>query len=262
MTMTGRSDAQVERVARLLQGTGTFRDAEEGRHRLHDVARARSLDGRRQRGRTETAAGPYRARRHSARMVGDAQSARARWVWQVGRRSSAQSQDDGRTACRRLRKHRHRRRRAGFGERSERAGIRAQEHEHHDGRRDAEQPADARPRRGRHAERRVPARGRRVTSWRRSHRRDHLLHEHIKSQRDARRRIAGEESGREGSSRSARRQDLACAGIARRHRLLPSQRPAAVSRSTRLQSSRVWLHDLHRQLWPARSAHRGRHHQA
>ncbi len=83
------------------------------------------------------------------------------------------------------------------------------------------------------------------------HRRHHQLHQHLEPLRDDRRRPAREKSRRKRPHRSAVGQDLARSRLARRHRLLPEGRPAALSRKAALQRGRLRLHHLHRQLRPA-----------
>ncbi len=60
---------------------------------------------------------------------------------------------------------------------------------------------------------------------RRADRRDHLLHQHVQPERAAGRGPAGQEGGRGGPDGPAAHQDLAGAGLARRHRV-PRQAPA------------------------------------
>ncbi len=62
---------------------------------------------------------------------------------------------------------------------------------------------------------------------------------------------AREESRREGPHGSAVGEDFARAGLARRYRLLPEGRAAAVSREAALQRGGLRLHNVHRQLRPA-----------
>ena len=81
---------------------------------------------------------------------------------------------------------------------------------------------------------------------------DHVVHEHLEPERDARGRIGGEEGGREGPHRSAHREGLPRARLARRLRLPREDRPAATPRHARLRPRRIRLYDVHRQLRPAR----------
>ena len=138
---------------------------------------------------------------------------------------------------------------------------RSEEHQHRHRRRDGEQPADARPRGRRFAGRRVPDGRGRAAPRRRPHRRDHLA---ARTRRIRRVMLAAgllaKKAVENGLRVTARGQDLARARLARRHRYYHRQRPAAVPRSARLQHRRLRLHDLHRQLRPARSAHRGGDH--
>ena len=98
--------------------------------------------------------------------------------------------------------------------------------------------------RGRH---RVRARPRR-----RDHRGHHVVHQHVEPDGHDRRRTAGQERRREGSHPQAVGQDDARPRLEGRVRLLREVRPHAVPRQARLQSRRLRLHHLHRQL---RAAH-------
>ena len=69
---------------------------------------------------------------------------------------------------------------------------------------------------------------------RRADRRDHLVHEHLEPERDARRRPAGEEGGRGRPQGAAAHQDLARTGLAHRHRVPHQGRSAALPRQARL----------------------------
>ena len=87
--------------------------------------------------------------------------------------------------------------------------------------------------------------------WRRRDRRDHLLHQHVQSERADRRRPAGAQRRRQGPEGEALGQDLAGArqpggrGISRQFRT------AEGSRQGRVQPGRLRLHHLHRQFRPA-----------
>ena len=83
-------------------------------------------------------------------------------------------------------------------------------------------------------------------------RRDHELHEHLQPVGDDRRRPAGQERGRAGPDEQAVGQDLAGAGLEGRHGVLREGRPDPAARGARLPPRRLRLHDLHRQLGPAR----------
>ncbi len=73
----------------------------------------------------------------------------------------------------------------------------------------------------------------------------------IESLRDGCCRPAREEGSRSRTEHAAMGEDLARAGLARRHRLLHARRSAAVSRQAALPGRRLRLHDVHRQLRPA-----------
>ena len=92
----------------------------------------------------------------------------------------------------------------------------------------------------RHPVRTGPRRGR--------DRRDHLVHQHLEPVGDDRRGPAGQERGREGPDPQAVGQDHPGAGLEGRHRLLRARRPHPLPRQARLQSRRLRLHHLHRQL--------------
>ncbi len=72
----------------------------------------------------------------------------------------------------------------------------------------------------------IRRRGLQTARWRRSHRRDHLVHEHLESGRDARRRIACAQCGRQGPEGQALGEDLARARLAGGDRLPQESRRA------------------------------------
>ena len=78
-------------------------------------------------------------------------------------------------------------------------------------------------------------------------RRDHELHQHLESERDDRRGPGGEEGGGEGPHAQAVGQDQPGARFEGRDRLSEEVGSRHLSRSARLQSRRLRLHDLHRQ---------------
>ena len=90
------------------------------------------------------------------------------------------------------------------------------------------------------------------------HRRHHELHEHLEPVGHGRRRAGGAERGRARPDHEAVGEDLARAGVARRHRLPARRRPDRSARRARLQPRRLRLHDLHRQLRAAFRADRRR----
>ena len=94
-------------------------------------------------------------------------------------------------------------------------------------------------------------RGLRARRRPRRHRRHHVLHQHLQPERADRRRPARQEGAREGPEAEAVGEDVACAGLAGRHRIPGEGRPAGAPRRARLQPRRLWLHHLHRQFRPA-----------
>ena len=76
---------------------------------------------------------------------------------------------------------------------------------------------------------------------------DHVVHEHVQSGRDDRRRSACEKSRRTRPDEQAVGEDEPRARFQSRHRLLAESGRRAVSRRARLQSRRLRLHDVHRQ---------------
>ncbi|GIW17242.1 MAG: hypothetical protein KatS3mg064_0399 [Tepidiforma sp.] len=88
----------------------------------------------------------------------------------------------------------------------------------------------------------------------RRHRGDHELHQHFQPGGDARRRAPREEGGRARPYDPAVGEDEPRARLAGRHRIPRGGRSDALPRPARLQPRRLRLHDLHRQLRPARPA--------
>ena len=86
---------------------------------------------------------------------------------------------------------------------------------------------------------------------RRRDRGHHELHEHVEPERADRRGPAGAQRDRQGPQGQAVGQDLARAGEPGRRRLSREGGPAGVSRQGRIQSRRLRLHDLHRELGTA-----------
>ena len=84
--------------------------------------------------------------------------------------------------------------------------------------------------------------------WRRGDRGDHLLHQHLQSERADRRGTAGAQRRRQGPERKALGQDLAGAGQPGGRGISLQFRTAARSRQGRLQPDRLRLHHLHRQF--------------
>ena len=109
------------------------------------------------------------------------------------------------------------------------------------------QPPHARPRRGNRRQ------AHRHRQRRRADRRDHVVHQHVESGRAACRRPAGQEGRRARPDGEAPHQDLAGAGLARRHRLPDQGRSAALPRAAGLRRGRVRLHDVHRQCGRSRA---------
>ena len=82
---------------------------------------------------------------------------------------------------------------------------------------------------------------------------DHVVHEHVEPVGDDRGRPARAQRGRARPDGPAVGEDVARARFARRHRLLRARRPAGAARAARLRRRRLRLHDVHRQLGPARA---------
>ena len=87
--------------------------------------------------------------------------------------------------------------------------------------------------------------------WRRGDRGDHLLHQHLQSERADRRGPVGAQCRRQGPYRQALGQDVAGAGQPGGRGISGQFRTAARSRQGRLQPGRLRLHHLHRQFRPA-----------
>ena len=87
---------------------------------------------------------------------------------------------------------------------------------------------------------------------------DHVVHEHVEPRAADRCGTAREESRRERPQARAVGEDVACAGLESRHRLLAQGGLDAVSRRARLQPRRLRLHDVHRQQRAARRRRRAR----
>ena len=87
--------------------------------------------------------------------------------------------------------------------------------------------------------------------WRRGDRGDHLLHQHLQSERADRRGPAGPQRRRQGPQGKALGEDLARAGQPGGRGISRQFRPADRSRQGRLQPGRLRLHHLHRQFRPA-----------
>ena len=109
---------------------------------------------------------------------------------------------------------------------------------------------DSEFKKGGEADKRVPVEGAdfRHRPRRRGDRRDHLLHQHLQSERHDRRRAARQQRRGEGPEGQAVGEDLAGAGQPGRQRLSGEVGPAGRSRPARLQSRRLRLHHLHRQF--------------
>ena len=84
--------------------------------------------------------------------------------------------------------------------------------------------------------------------WRRRDRGDHLLHQHLQSERADRRGPAGAQRRRQGPEGQAVGEDLAGAGQPGGRGISRQFRTADRSRQGRLQSDRLRLHHLHRQF--------------
>ncbi len=88
-------------------------------------------------------------------------------------------------------------------------------------------------------------------------RRYHQLHQHLKPERDGRRRAAGTRSGQARSGTKAVGEDQPGPRIKGRDRVPDGRGPHAVPREARLPPGRIRLHHVHRKQRPARPAHRG-----
>ena len=106
---------------------------------------------------------------------------------------------------------------------------------------------------GKRADEALPGRGpqARYRPRRCGDRGDHLLHQHVESERHGGGRIARQEGGGERPDAEAVGEDLARAGLAGRRGVSGKVRPAEGARQDRLQSRRLRLHELHREFRPA-----------
>ena len=87
----------------------------------------------------------------------------------------------------------------------------------------------------------------------------HVLHQHLESDGDDRGRTAGTERRGAWVASGAHGQDVTGAGLARRDRLSRGRRVDGPARTVGLRAGWIRLHDLHRQLGPARCAGRRSH---
>ena len=90
--------------------------------------------------------------------------------------------------------------------------------------------------------------------WRRRHRRDHLLHQHLEPERDDRRRAARAQCGAKGLKPKPWVKTSLAPGSQVVAEYLEKSGPAEGSRRARLQPRRLRLHHLHRQFRPAAGA--------
>ena len=88
-------------------------------------------------------------------------------------------------------------------------------------------------------------------SWRGRHRGDHQLHQHVESERDDWRRAGGQEGGGARADAQAVGEEQSGARLEGGDGIPRCGGPDPVSRSARIQSRRLRLHDLHRQQRPA-----------
>jgi hypothetical protein len=89
-------------------------------------------------------------------------------------------------------------------------------------------------------------------------RRDHVVYQYVEPGRDGRCGVARPQRARARPAAAGPRQDIARARLAGRDRLPPASRRARRPRGARLLPRRLRLHDLHRQLGPARRTGRDR----
>ena len=89
---------------------------------------------------------------------------------------------------------------------------------------------------------------------------DHVVHEHVEPAGDDGGGAPRAEGRRARAHRAAVGEDVARAGLARRHRLLRARRTDRTAREARLQRRRLRLHDVHRQFGAARTGDLGGHH--
>ena len=88
-------------------------------------------------------------------------------------------------------------------------------------------------------------------------RRDHLVHQHVQPHGHGRRRPARPQRGRPRPDRRAEREDVPRAGLQGGDRLPRDRRAHGSAGRPRVRPGRLRLHDLHRQLGPARGCGRG-----
>ena len=225
LRLTGRSPERIALVEAYCKENMLWHDPSEHATYSRD-RRARPRRRRAVARRPAPAAGPRAAREREGGVPRDARDVRRRpaqrLARQGGRRHLPGLRPDDRAAARRR----------------ARAGARQRAGRHRVGPR-----APAHSRRGR----RLRARPRL-----RRDRRDHLVHEHVEPAGDGRGRTARAERRRAGAAAPAVGQVVARPGLEGRHALLRAGRAAGAPRHARLQHRRLRLHDVHRQLRPAR----------
>jgi aconitate hydratase len=173
LRLSGRSEHQVKLVEAYTRAQGLFRTERDAGPGLHRHARTRPEHGRALARRPQASAGPHRAH--------------------AGKANYAEALQGGEGAARRR----------GRGEGG-----------HGDGGRRRDDGLRGRPDRCRLAvdcdapRAQLPAQG-----WRGRHRRDHVVHQHVQPERDARRRPARAEGRRRGTLHQAVGEDLAGAGL-------------------------------------------------
>ena len=170
--------------------------------------------------RPEASAGPHRARRSSKRRSPSCSASRSQRTASRRRRTSCAALHDVRWS---------RRASARSATRSSAAGTRACRATYVEM---VEQPSDARPRQRRRRRSAIDDRQRR-----RADRRDHLVHEHLEPERDARRRPAREEGGRDGLTVEPHVKTSLAPGSRVVTEYLTQDRPAAVPRASSASTS-------------------------
>ena len=218
LRLTGRPPERVDLVERYAQGAGPVARAGRGPG-LRRAARARPRHGRAVARGAAPAPGPGRAPEACARTSG-----RLPGRLTVGVREAAQVDRRGRQL--------------------------AQSGMTDEARLTSAPPATT-------AERRRSSRRPAATSARLGRDRgDHVMHEHVQPDGHGRCRAPRAEGGRARADGLADREDVARAGLQGRHRLPRDGRAHGPARGARVRARRLRLHDLHRQLRPARRADR------
>ncbi len=236
LELSGRPPEQIALVEAYAKEQGLWHDEHSEKPTFSDEIELDLGDRRAEPRRPQAPAGPRRAERLAGGLPGGAARLRPE-----RRRPGRRAGRGGRRVLPRLRPARQRARsRAGDARaspsrscrRAARDGAAAQRHRHERDRRRRDLRARPRPRRDR---------------------RDHQLHEHVQPVRDGRRGHPRAQRARARAAEQAVGQDLARARLEGRHRIPRPRRADRAARAARLQPRRLRLHDLHRQLGPARA---------